>query len=145
MKVQALFLFALVLVLTTGCQPDTGPQADAQSLSPASETLAPLTPSVTMETQNAAAQELVRQAQAQLARKLGIEESDIFVFSMETVEWPDASLGCPQAGISYAQVVTPGYRITLEAGGQVYTFHTDETDQVLLCTARGPDEIYLPP
>ncbi len=24
----------------------------------------------------------------------------------------------------YAQVITPGYRITLEAGGQTYAYHT---------------------
>ena len=69
----------------------------------------------------------------------------IFLFNANAVEWPDASLGCPQVDVTYAQVITPGYQIQLEANGQVYTFHTDETDQVILCDARGPDEIYLPP
>ena len=92
-----------------------------------------------------AAQELIFQAKVQLAHKANIDTDEIFLFQVEAVEWPDASLGCPKADMMYAQVITPGYQILLEANGQVYTFHTDETDQVILCDARGPDEIYLPP
>ncbi len=85
------------------------------------------------------------QAQTQLAHKLGLETKDIFLFDVKAVEWPDVSLGCPQADISYAQVVTPGYQILLEANGQAYSFHTDTTSRVILCEAQEPDEIYLPP
>ena len=33
----------------------------------------------------------------------------------------------------YAQVITPGYLITLEANGQQYEYHTNETNVVVLC------------
>jgi hypothetical protein len=45
--------------------------------------------------------------------------------SAESVEWPDTSLGNPQPGMFYAQVITPGFKIILEAGGAQYEYHTD--------------------
>lgn len=62
-------------------------------------------------------------ALADLAAKLGVTPDAITVKSVEPVEWPDASLGCPQPGMMYAQVITPGYRIVLEVNGQSYEYH----------------------
>jgi hypothetical protein len=63
-------------------------------------------------------------AVADLAGQLGIAAEAITVYSLEAVEWPDASLGCPEPGMMYGQVVTPGYRIVLEANGRSYEYHT---------------------
>jgi hypothetical protein len=142
MKVQYYLKLALVLILLVGCRPSDSTLPGEPAQPPSSTNIPTTSPSMIP---NPAAQELILQAQKQLAQKLGIDIEDIFLFSVEAVEWPDASLGCPQTSLSYAQVVTPGYRILLEANGQVYTFHTDKTDQMILCSARGPDEIYLPP
>ena len=60
------------------------------------------------------------------ASQLDIPAGAIDVVSVETWEWPDASLGCPEPGKSYAQVITPGYRVILEAEGERYEVHTDE-------------------
>jgi hypothetical protein len=49
------------------------------------------------------------------------------------MEWSDASLGCPQEGMMYAQVITPGYLIVLEAQGQTFEYHTDQGTNVVLC------------
>ena len=59
-----------------------------------------------------------------LSKRTGIPKSDIKVVSVEAVQWPDTSLGCPQPDRMYAQVVTPGYRIVLEAGGKTYDYHS---------------------
>ncbi len=67
---------------------------------------------------------LVAQAVADLAGRLAIAADAIQVRSVEAVEWPDASLGCPQPGMMYAQVITPGYRIVLEAAGRAYEYHS---------------------
>lgn len=64
---------------------------------------------------------LVERATQELAA-LGIEE-DATVRTVEAIDWPDSSLGCPQPGMMYAQVITPGYRMVLEAGGEEYVFH----------------------
>ena len=44
--------------------------------------------------------------------------------SDEPVQWEDTSLGCPQAGMVYAQVITPGHRITFRQGDDTYEVHT---------------------
>ncbi len=63
-------------------------------------------------------------AVADLAQLLGIAPPAITVVSVEAVTWPDASLGCPKPGMMYAQVLTPGYRVVLEADGKTYEYHT---------------------
>ncbi len=68
----------------------------------------------------------VRAAQADLASRLGLDPGKIAVVRTEVREWPDTSLGCPQEGMFYAQVITPGYRVVLEAGGRLYEYHTDQ-------------------
>ena len=72
-------------------------------------------------------------AVADLAKQLGIATESITVRSVEAVEWSDASLGCPEPGMMYAQVITPGYRIVLEANGQSYEYHTG-SGTIVRCT-----------
>jgi hypothetical protein len=49
------------------------------------------------------------------------------------VVWPDASIGCPQPGMAYAQVNKPGYWILLEALENQFQYHTDTEMQIILC------------
>jgi hypothetical protein len=81
----------------------------------------------------AAAQPSVRLASADLAQRLGLASEAIKLVSAEEVEWSDASLGCPQPGMMYAQVITPGFLVVLEAGGQTYEYHTDMGRFAVLC------------
>ena len=37
--------------------------------------------------------------------------------------WPDASLGCPEPGMMYAQVLTPGILVVLSYGGELHRYH----------------------
>lgn len=96
-------------------------------------------------TPDAAADQMVILSRLHLARKLGLTPNEIALFEVRAAEWPDASLGCPQTGLQYAQVLTPGFQILLEAAGKLYTYHTDTHDSVVLCEGRGPGEIYNPP
>jgi len=91
------------------------------------------------------ARRLVQMAKEDLARKLDLSISEISVISVEAVDWPDTSLGCPQPGIMYAQVITPGFLIVLEAAGQTYDYHTDEDSSVVLCQGDGQDVVPLMP
>jgi hypothetical protein len=59
-----------------------------------------------------------------LAHDLGLAADLIEVQSATPVDWPDSSLGCPKEGELYAQVVTPGYRISLQVDGQMFSVHT---------------------
>lgn len=74
-----------------------------------------------------------RAAANDLMVRLNVSSEAIGLVSMETVEWSDASLGCPEEGVMYAQVVTPGYLIVLEAQGTAYAYHTNLGDTVVLC------------
>ena len=67
----------------------------------------------------------VMAAVADLAARVGVAQDTITVASIEEVTWPDASLGNPQPGNMYAQVLTPGYRVFLMAAGERYEYHTD--------------------
>lgn len=60
-----------------------------------------------------------------LAAELGIPAEEIEVLSVARYEWPDTSLGCPEPGRSYAQVVTEGYSVILRARDGEYEVHTD--------------------
>lgn len=78
---------------------------------------------------------LVERAKEQLSEETGVDVADIDFIESEEVEWPDASLGCPEPGMMYAQVITPGYHIVLEADGEEYEYHTslDPEGRVVSC------------
>lgn len=67
--------------------------------------------------------DLARLAVATLAADLGVPEDEVLVDTIRAVDWPDSSLGCPQPGQAYLQVVTPGHKITLRVDGQFHFVH----------------------
>jgi hypothetical protein len=58
-----------------------------------------------------------------LVHDLGLAADLVEVQSTTPVDWPDSSLGCPREGELYAQVITPGYRISLQVDGQMFSVH----------------------
>jgi hypothetical protein len=72
---------------------------------------------------NGGAEHLVELAKADLSQELGVGFDEIQVQSVEEAEFPDASLGVPEPGKVYAQVITPGYVIELAVAGQTYRYH----------------------
>lgn len=63
-------------------------------------------------------------AREMLADALGVEPTTTKIAAIERVEWSDASLGLPEPGFSYAQVITPGFKMVMEFEGKSYVFHT---------------------
>src|SRR5262249_21931055 len=41
--------------------------------------------------------------------ELGVSTDNLVIASWTATDWPDSSLGCPEPGHAYAQVLTPGY------------------------------------
>ncbi len=80
---------------------------------------------------------MVALAQADLTQRLRVTDEAIAVKSVEEKEWPDTSLGCPQKGMMYLQVITSGFRIVLTANGRDYEYHTDLA-RAVLCSPRVP-------
>ncbi len=73
-----------------------------------------------------------RLAIADLAQRLEISEEQITVKGIEFVRWPDSCLGIAQPGVACDQVITPGYRIVLEAHDKTYEYHTDGGSRAVL-------------
>lgn len=83
-------------------------------------------------------------AAADLAERLELPEgAEVTVKSVTEREWSDASLGCPQPGMVYAQVITPGYVVVIEAEGEEYTYHTDTRGNAVACEQEdaGPNKL----
>lgn len=66
---------------------------------------------------------LVMLAKLDLSLKTGAEIEKIKTKSVEQINFSDASLGVREPGVEYAQVVTPGLIIILEANGEEYEYH----------------------
>jgi len=79
--------------------------------------------------------QLIQFAIRDLASRLDVNPELINVISINPITWPDASLGCPQEGMMYAQVETEGFIIWLEANGNPYRYHTDTSEKVVFCKA----------
>jgi hypothetical protein len=82
----------------------------------------------------AAVPRAVRQAVvADAARRFAVDESAVVVSEAEQVTWPDGSLGCPQPGMMYTQVLVPGYRLTARTAGGSMRYHADSRGNVATC------------
>lgn len=64
----------------------------------------------------ASKEEIVRRARADLAKRLGVAESEIKEESVEEADFPDMALGAPVKDEMSGQMITSGWRIRLKAG-----------------------------
>ena len=83
---------------------------------------------------------MVDEARADLARRLSIRPETIDVLEATSVVWRDSSAGCPEKGMVYLQVLTPGARIRLEVGGRQYSYHSREGHTPFLCERPSPTD-----
>ena len=75
----------------------------------------------------------VTQAKQDLAKRLSVNPDQIELVSFTPVTWPDGSMGCPEPGMMYTQVLVEGYRIQLRSGGRDYEYHGGGTRAPFLC------------
>lgn len=68
-----------------------------------------------------------------IAQDLDVPVDSVQVLSVESRNWPDSSIGCPQPDMLYAQVVTPGYLVLVEVSGEPFEYHADERGNVVRC------------
>lgn len=78
-------------------------------------------------------QRLVDLAKQDLGARLGLEQAEIEIVQAEYVTWRDSSVGCPQPGYQYTQVLTNGSLIRLGANKQVYHYHSGRNRPPTLC------------
>jgi len=88
---------------------------------------------------------LIEKAKSDLAQRTGIPTEEISLDYFAYITWPNASLGCPEPGMAYADVLVDGYQILLRAGLDVYSYHgASSGNGPFLCEGIG-QKISVPP
>ena len=82
----------------------------------------------------------ITQAKADLALRQALPLAEIELLSFENKVWPDGSLGCPQPGWNYIQVLTEGYLIRLSSGENIFHYHGGSNRAPFLCKTTGPEK-----
>lgn len=159
MKRICLLFSAVLLILAAGCVAPTAPVAEPPaSLQPAPTATAeppaslqpapPSTPTAEPNTRPPEAAppntrppeaaspatgfEAIAGAALQFAAaELGVDAASIQVVSVESVEWRNSCLGVDVPGEMCMDVITPGYRVVLNVGGQEVAVHTNRDASVL--------------
>lgn len=85
---------------------------------------------------------LIEKAKADLAQRLSLDSSSIALIEFRSVVWPDGSLGCPEPGMAYIQVLIEGYFIQLGVGERVFHYHGAQNGEPFLCESS---EEFVPP
>src|SRR5690349_4416633 len=130
-SLSLLFMTALLLVVACTPIPTSSPHEESTVI-PSKESAIEMTPTLPA-LEDPRLQLLIEGTKADLASRLAIEANQISLGEILEVEWSDSSLDCPQPGMEYLQVITPGYRIVLEAGGQSYEYHTNRNTYFVYC------------
>jgi len=123
---RTVMLVAMLLIFAAGCSapavqspvptPVATPEATETGSTGATE-------ETTAMPRSDESQILVNLARANLRERLCVSRDEITVESVAPVEFPDTSLGVPEPGRMYSQVITPGYVIRLAAAGDLYEYH----------------------
>jgi hypothetical protein len=69
------------------------------------------------------------------AARTGLSRDALQVVTAESRTWPDGSLGCPQPGMAYPQVLTDGYRVVVRAGERELDYRGTGPGRFRLCEA----------
>jgi hypothetical protein len=77
-----------------------------------------------------------------LAASLAIPEDEITVARIERVTWRDGSLGCPEPGMLYSQMLVDGFHVILGAGGATHDYRVGRGGAFRRCL-EPPDEALL--
>lgn len=78
-------------------------------------------------------QEYTDKAIADLAQKIKIAPDKIKLLKIKSEKWSNTSLGCPERGRFYSEVITPGYIIELSAKEKTWEYHAG-LNKVVICT-----------
>src|SRR5262245_55610799 len=95
----------------------------------------------------AQAPDAINAALSDLSQRLGrtITITDLGNWTFEQKVFPDASLGCPQPGVRYAQVQTVGLQFMLSYNGTAYDYRVSgDKTIVILCNSAAATNVPAP-
>ena len=73
---------------------------------------------------------------ADAAKRFNVAESGVVLARAEQLTWSDGSLGCPEPGVAYTQMLVAGFRVDATTSAGTLTYHTDSRGSVVSCGAR---------
>ena len=82
----------------------------------------------------------IQKAKSDLAKRLGVNESEIKNVSVSETDFPNMSLGAPADGEMAAQMISTGWKINLNADGKNYEYRADKY-QLRLCGFKGTNHV----
>lgn len=134
MKIKIIGLIVVLAALAAACAPAAAPVTPG--VTPGTSPLTSPVPGGGLMTRPnaevwASAPEAALRARGDLTQRLGVDPDTIGLVSAEQIDWPDACLGIHTPGVMCAMVVTPGYKVVLEAGGKQYEYHTNMNGDVV--------------
>ena len=86
-----------------------------------------------LEVIDADPREVINLVLTDAAGRSGLIIEKLRLTKIESDQWPDASLGCPQTGRVYAQVVSTGNRVVVDAGGEFLEYRVAPSGEFWLC------------
>ena len=72
--------------------------------------------------------DLVGLARTDLGQRLTVAPDRIALSRLQEVTWRDGSLGCPQPGRMYTQMLVDGILMELRVAGTTYRYHSGDGD-----------------
>jgi hypothetical protein len=74
-----------------------------------------------------------------LADRLNVNLGQIRLVTIRPEVWGDASLGHPEPGMVYVQMLVTGFRVVLDSPNGQHEYHTDAKGRCVYCGATKPD------
>jgi len=128
-------LIVIVLMFTAGQHTHGAGSAQTEGTAPVTREPEVKEPPIP-EPSDAASRKLVDGARKDLAKRLSIPGSEIALVAFKKTTWPDSSLGCPQPGMMYSQMLEEGALVRLVARGRAYEYHSGTAGVPVLCEKK---------
>jgi hypothetical protein len=130
--------------VTTTVAPTTIPTAPPTTTAPTTTAPTATAPTTTLEAPMTSvpdspvpaeviAGDMVQTAIDDLVERTGADRNAIEVVSVEEVDWPDGSIGCPRPGMVYTQAIVNGSKIVLRYDGMTHHYHQGGSRAVFYC------------
>ena len=151
MRRRALFVVSALVLSGCGVAVDVDSPHSSTSITQTSITIAQSSTSTTRSAEESTVPDTSSTPEAaavrDLARHLSVPEGEVEVVSVESVIWPDGSLGCPQPGMYYTQALVEGSQVLLTHDGRGYDYHASEGGTPFLCASADKDGgyVFVPP
>lgn len=86
---------------------------------------------------------LVDLVKKDLVQKLNIDIARVTLLKIQETDFSDSSLGCPQEGYSYLEVITPGRQMLFEVEGKIYDYRMGKSaNEGIICLQHSGKAVY---